>query len=333
MSEQRPTQVASGSSQPAITQGILFGESVVLIFLGPVIDHLAYPHIIDSVLAHADVKLLLRFRQTATKYSARCIQAIGSHLIVGSTNSSPLVLTSSRGPLPRLSGLSPISYAEIERRIDNSQWLYTHCRILDFHGHTGAKCPPSFIGALTSLRALRIILVQDLYTNHGLDNLTIPTLVVFGPLPGYDRSYHRLYLWEGPYLPKSHKLAWVVTALSKRVRSGPLTFPFDVPTSVVLHLRHFRLFFQVFSKPDDTLACLGMIVHEILRRHASTTVKVVELEAIAFNNGSGPDLDECKAGLLRIVDQYTSRLVFMTSPEYCAEYGAEQYCIETCEKL
>jgi hypothetical protein len=220
----------------------------------------------------------------------------------------------------------------MERRIQASPWLFNRCDILDFHGHTGPKCPPDLIGALTNLRALRIISIQDLYTNHELDGLPIPTLVVFGPLPGYDRSYHRLYLWEGPYLPKADKLAWVVTALSARVHSGFLTFPFDVPPTVVFQLRHFAPFFQVQSSPDDTLSCLGMITHEILRRHANTVVEIVDLDTVAGMR-SALDAEACRRLVLEQVGPYGSRVVFMTGSQYCAEYGGEQYRIETCQKL
>ncbi|BEJ15367.1 hypothetical protein CspHIS471_0411340 [Cutaneotrichosporon sp. HIS471] len=109
-------------------------------------------------------------------------------------------------------------------------------------------------------------------------------------------------------------------------------FTEEVPDLVVLHFCHFKA-----SSLAVTLSSLFASIAYILAHSGSTTVWIVDLDQVDYSNL--PAAKRCEAiqgwqdNLAEELGPSNARVAFLTRKEYVAEYGAEQYRIETCKKL
>jgi hypothetical protein len=139
------------------------------------------------------------------------------------------------------------------------------------------------------------------------------------------------------------KLAWCVTDLSLPPPIGTGSQLFEtswrasLPREIVLH---FGRYGAVYPDSVGTLTLLGRTIRYILRcgRTACTIVKIVDLDKVRFssyNYEDGPvhSVEDAQSRIVAQLEGETDRLSFLTREEYCGEYGAEAYHIETCMQL
>jgi hypothetical protein len=307
-----------------------------------VIDHQGYPHIIENVLAHADAQLLLTFRGTSKAYAHSCLKILMRHIVVRGQSSNwglpPLDVRSARG-LVRQFDQGIHSYTDLDARLAISSSQLNHCEILDFIGPTGPKCPRIITTRLAHLQTLRLLpsLYGDLST-YNFD-CTAKTVVVFADLPLVYEHDHTQCRWKGPGWPATTtKLVWNVKGVIDSLERGKPIYHYRFHASIKQLVLHFTSS-CIDNEVWESLDRLSQTIHYFLDHCNIKSVTIVDLHLVPLGLLDQPvllALDHPEERQLRITQHLgtlADHVHFKTGDQYCAEVGAEQYRIETCETL
>lgn len=159
--------------------------------------------------------------------------------------------------------------------------------------------------------------------------------VVFGSFPVSDFSIEGSFRWNGcGFHITTFKLVWRVTGLHiSPYHSHHLSN--SGPSVLVLH---FRFYDSTKPAPYQALHYLIECIRFAVRKYCNITVKIVDfdlvpLTSLNFEHAPARRLPERQLRFLEGLGVLAHNVSFLNSEEYSAQYGHEQYTIETCEEL
>ncbi len=340
------TSTAETTSEVAGSDGVVDGAHSMTVpditAAWRVLDHEGYPHIIESILAHADAKLLFTFRVTSKAYAHSCLKILMRHIVVSGQRSCwgvpPLDVRSARGHVPQFDQRIH-SYTDLDARLAISSSQLNHCKILDFSGPTGPKCPRIITTRLAHLQTLRLLPSPYGHLSTYNFDCTPKTVVVFANLPLVSRYDNTRCRWKGPGWPATTtKLVWNVQGVMDSLEYGKPIYHYR------FHGQIKQLVLRFTNKCADdevwnSLDRLSQTVHYFLDRCNIKSVTLVDLHLVPLGLLDQPlplALNHPEERQLRITQHLgtlADHVHFKTGDQYFAEVGGEQYRIETCEEL
>lgn len=148
------------------------------------LDHTAYPDIIDQIFLYADLPALLTLRAASDSFRKRVDAQLGGHLVCREDRISP---ASSKGWHPAFLALRVGNTSSLERLLP----LFAHTVCLDIDARPDFPAYPGLavaVGAFTALRTLRIRPCARLEDDSPSLALTPQTAIVRTPWPPHPSS-------------------------------------------------------------------------------------------------------------------------------------------------